>query len=72
MNCMPNVQAVEAEGAGAGAAQEDPGRDLQYAEPVVDAARARKDEELERVRRASDRKLRELAQQAQMEGVFIL
>ena len=58
--------------AGAGGAQEDPGRDPQYAEPAVDAARARKDEELERVRRASDRKLRELAQQAQTEGVFIL
>ena len=49
---------VGAPAAGAGAAQEDPGRDPQYAEPAVDAARARKDEELERVRRASDRKLR--------------
>ncbi|KAK2190406.1 hypothetical protein NP493_82g05029 [Ridgeia piscesae] len=46
---------------------EDPAKDPQYTEAAVDAARVQKDEELERYRRLSERRMR--TQRAMAEGV---
>ncbi|KAF5404895.1 cytoplasmic dynein 2 light intermediate chain 1 [Paragonimus heterotremus] len=50
----------------------DPAKDPQYAEPLVDAARLAKDEELERTQRRNERRMRELLQQVSDEGLLIV
>ncbi|OON15252.1 hypothetical protein X801_08948, partial [Opisthorchis viverrini] len=49
----------------------DPAKDPQYAEPLVDRARAIKDEELERIQQQNERRMRDLLQQATLDGVLI-
>ncbi|KAF6773423.1 cytoplasmic dynein 2 light intermediate chain 1 [Paragonimus kellicotti] len=50
----------------------DPAKDSQYAEPLVDATRLAKDEELERTQRQNERRMRELLQQVSDEGLLIV
>ncbi|TGZ65357.1 hypothetical protein CRM22_005903 [Opisthorchis felineus] len=49
----------------------DPAKDPQYAEPLVDRARAGKDKELERIQQQNERRMRDLLQQAILDGVLI-
>ena len=44
---------------------------LQFSEPVIDKLRLEKDNELERYRKASERKMRELEKQALQDGIVI-
>jgi len=51
--------------------QDDPSKDVQFSEPVIDKLRLEKDNELERYRKASERKMRELEKQALQDGILI-
>ncbi|XP_070576564.1 cytoplasmic dynein 2 light intermediate chain 1-like [Ptychodera flava] len=57
--------------AGSTSVAEDPAKDPQYTEPAVDNIRAQKDEELERYRRQSERKVREMARGGVWEDVKV-
>ncbi|XP_067938726.1 cytoplasmic dynein 2 light intermediate chain 1-like isoform X2 [Watersipora subatra] len=50
--------------------QDDPSKDVQFSEPLIDKLRLEKDDELERYRKASERKMVELEKQAMQDGIL--
>ncbi|VDP93417.1 unnamed protein product [Echinostoma caproni] len=50
---------------------DDPAKDPQFVEPLVDQARKLKDTDFEQTQRQNERRMRELLQQATTDGILI-